>query len=46
MDENTLMRILDGVEFCSVASGVYYRATAVTLESTGPVVLLEEAPNE
>lgn len=43
MTNDALMDALRDVEFCDIDAGRYYRAIAVTNESTGVVVLLEEA---
>ena len=43
MNNDMLMEVLRDVEFCNINAGRYYRAIAVTNESTGVVVLLEEA---
>lgn len=46
MSNNDLMEALRDVEFCDINAGRYYRAIAVTDESTGVVVLLEEAQDD
>lgn len=41
LDNDKLFDQLEGIEFCDNDTGHYFRAIAVTNESTGTVVLLE-----
>lgn len=41
VSNDSLFNLLEGIEFCDNETGHYFRASAVTTESTGTVVILE-----